>query len=63
VIVQASIDRVWEAWTTVEGVKSFFAPDPTVDLKIGGSYEMYFDLKAAAGFKGGEGLRSELSST
>ena len=26
VIISASLDEAWDAWTTEEGIKSFFAP-------------------------------------
>ena len=26
VVIDAPVDQVWEAWTTPEGVRSFFAP-------------------------------------
>lgn len=48
---------MWNAWTTTEGAKTFFAPDAYVELRIGGPYEMYFDLEAIPGYRGGEGLR------
>ncbi len=55
--VQAPINQVWQAWTTREGVISFFAPDCCLDLTPGGAYEMYFNLDAAEGERGGEGCR------
>ena len=54
--VPASQSQVWQAWTTVEGVKSFFAPQSRIDLKPGGAYEMLFDLEAEPGKQGGEGM-------
>ncbi|MBN2413034.1 SRPBCC domain-containing protein [candidate division KSB1 bacterium] len=57
VTVNASIDKVWEAWTTSEGIKSFFAPDCRIDLKVGGAYEMYFIPDAEPGSRGGEGVK------
>ncbi|MBI3038065.1 SRPBCC domain-containing protein, partial [bacterium] len=42
VLVHASIEELWRLWTTVEGVKTFFAPDAAIELKAGGTYEMYF---------------------
>jgi uncharacterized protein YndB with AHSA1/START domain len=57
VIVEATPEEVWRAWTTVEGVRSFFAPDANVDLRVGGAYEIYFDTGAAEGQKGSEGCR------
>lgn len=55
--VQASIKDVWQVWTTREGILSFFAPDCHLELTPGGAYEMYFDLEAAEGYKGGEECR------
>lgn len=55
--VQASIKDVWQAWTTREGILSFFAPDGSIELHPGGEYEMYFDLGASAGDRGGEECR------
>lgn len=55
--IKAPLNEVWQAWTTTEGVTTFFAPKAKVELKIGGSYEMLFDLEAPEGSQGGEGLR------
>jgi uncharacterized protein YndB with AHSA1/START domain len=57
VTVAAPLAEVWKAWTTREGVTSFFAPDAKVELVPGGPYEMYFDTTLAAGRKGGEGCQ------
>lgn len=57
VILPATADRVWQAWTTEKGVTGFFAPEASVDLAIGGKYEMYFDPKQSMGKKGSEGCR------
>ncbi len=53
--VSAPIGEVWQAWTTEAGTRTFFAPQSHIDLKPGGSYEMYFNLDAPAGLRGGEG--------
>lgn len=55
VTVDAALDQVWNAWTTVEGLKSFFAVDATVELRVGGKYELYFDMSAEEGLRGSEG--------
>ncbi|KAA0225795.1 SRPBCC domain-containing protein [candidate division KSB1 bacterium] len=55
VVVNASPDKVWLAWTTEEGVTSFFAPACKLDLRVLGVYEMYFAPHAAPGLRGGEG--------
>jgi uncharacterized protein YndB with AHSA1/START domain len=49
------LEEVWQAWTTEQGVKSFFAPECQINLQPGGAYEMFFDLDACEGSKGGEG--------
>ncbi|MCU0293731.1 MAG: alpha/beta fold hydrolase [Thermoanaerobaculaceae bacterium] len=55
--VKASLQDVWWAWTTLDGVRTFFAPDARIELRPGGAYEMYFGPDAPAGQKGGEGCR------
>ena len=30
ITVKANVDDVWKAWTTSDGIKSFFAPDAKV---------------------------------
>lgn len=57
VVVDASINDVWAAWTTEAGVISFFAPACHIDLRIDGAYEMYFNPSAPEGQRGGEGMR------
>lgn len=54
-IIPAPLEDVWQAWTTEEGARTFFAPACRIDLRPGGAYEMYFDLEAAEGLRGGEG--------
>ena len=55
--VPASVESVWEAWATEEGTRTFFAPACCIDLRPKGAYEMYFDLRAAEGLRGGEGCQ------
>jgi len=52
--VNASIEKVWKAWTTSEGATRFFAPKARIELTRGGRYELYFDLQAP---KGSQGVR------
>lgn len=56
-VIPASLAEVWDAWTTVRGVTSFFAPKAKLELAIGGAYEMYFDSDAPPGSQGSEGCR------
>lgn len=55
--IDARLEEVWEAWTTEEGIKTFFAPACKVDLRPDGMYEVYFNPDAPPGERGGEGLR------
>lgn len=55
VTVKASIDDVWHAWTTSDGIESFFAPKAIVELRVGGSYELHMKADAPQGKRGTEG--------
>jgi len=57
VTVPAGLADVWAAWTTEEGVRSFFAPSCRIELAPDGPYEIFFNPNAPAGQRGGEGLR------
>ena len=54
-ILPVSIEDVWKVWTTSDGITSFFAPACNVKLKVGGPYEILFDLEAEPGKRGSEG--------
>ena len=55
--VAASVDEVWEAWTTRDGIKSFFAPDANIDPRVGGAFQIYMDPLAEPGLKGADEMR------
>jgi uncharacterized protein YndB with AHSA1/START domain len=57
VIVDASLDEVWRAWTTEEGIRSFFAPSGHVELRVDGPYEIFFDPQAQPGRRGADEMR------
>jgi len=57
IVVNASLEEVWNAWTTVEGVTSFFAPEAHVTLFPGGSYEILFSPFSPEGTRGSEGCK------
>lgn len=52
--INASPKEVYNAWTTTEGIKSFFAPDGKVELKMFGDYHIYFFPDAFEGSRGAE---------
>lgn len=56
VVVDAVPDEVWKAWTTEEGIKSFFAPGCNVELKVGGLYEIFFAPGNPPGERGADGM-------
>lgn len=56
VVLDAPVSDVWAAWTTKEGIKSFFAPDCKIELRVGGPFEMFFLLDGEPGQRGGEGV-------
>lgn len=54
VLVEASPAQVYQAFTTLEGVKTFFAPGGKIELRAGGPYEIYFMPDAPAGSRGAD---------
>jgi len=57
VVVDAPIAEVWKAWTTTEGIKSFFAPDANVEPRSCGAFEVYINPYAEPGMKGADDMR------
>jgi uncharacterized protein YndB with AHSA1/START domain len=55
--VAASLDEAWAAWTTREGIVSFFAPDARIEPRVGGAFSIHFDPGAPAGSKGADDMR------
>lgn len=53
--INAPVDKVWNQWTTSEGIHNFFAPASKLDLKPLGSFDIYFTPDAPAGRRGAEG--------
>ncbi len=53
-VIEASIDDVWKAWTTSEGIAASFGAKSKIDLSIGGAYEIYFHPDAPEGERGSE---------
>ena len=54
-LVPAPVAAVWSAFTTEDGMKSFFAPSVRIEAKVGGAYEPLFMPDAPAGTRGAEG--------
>lgn len=57
VVVNAPAADVWKAWTTKDGLQSFFAPEAVVEPRPGGAFFIHFNPYAARGFKGADDMR------
>jgi uncharacterized protein YndB with AHSA1/START domain len=57
VTVAAPLEAVWTAWTTTEGVKTFFGPEAKVEAVVGGPFEIYFGPSQPEGLRGSEGCK------
>jgi uncharacterized protein YndB with AHSA1/START domain len=57
VIAPADLDAVWHAWTTPEGVATFFAPAVNIELRHGGPYEIFFFPHKPPGQRGAENTK------
>lgn len=50
--------EVWKAWTSNEGIASWWGPaQSNIDLRIGGPFEILFSLEAPEGTRGSEGCK------
>lgn len=57
VVVRATLDEAWAAWTTREGIVSFFAPDAVIEPRVGGAFHIHIDPAAQPGAKGADDMR------
>jgi uncharacterized protein YndB with AHSA1/START domain len=56
VTVKAPVDEVWKAWSTAEGITSFFAPEARIEARPGGPFEVYINPYAKPGMKGADDM-------
>ena len=56
VVVKGSVPVVWEAWTTTDGIKTFFAPDANVEARPDGPFQIYMNPYAEPGMKGADDM-------
>ena len=57
-IINAPVAEVWKAWTTTDGIESFFAPKAAkVEPIPGGAFELCFGLDLPEGSRGSEGCK------
>jgi hypothetical protein len=52
IVVPAGQQQVWEAWTTQQGIESFFAPEAVIDARPGGAFHIHINPYADKGMKG-----------
>jgi uncharacterized protein YndB with AHSA1/START domain len=52
--INESAVEVYKAWTTKEGLQSFFAPECKIDLKMFGDFHIHFFPENPIGSKGAE---------
>jgi uncharacterized protein YndB with AHSA1/START domain len=52
ILLEESVDRVWDLYTTGEGLQSWAAPNAEVDLRIGGTISSNFKVGAGIGEPG-----------
>lgn len=57
VVVPATLDQAWAAWTTREGITSFFSPGAEIDARVGGAFHIFMDPSAAPGERGADDMR------
>ncbi|MBK1876369.1 SRPBCC family protein [Pelagicoccus mobilis] len=50
----AAVARVWNVWTTDEGVRNFFSQNSLIGTEPGDPYEIYFMMDAPPGLRGSE---------
>lgn len=57
VVVKAPVEAVWKAWTTSEGITSFFAPEAIVEPRPDGKFFIHMNPYAPPGMKGADDMR------
>jgi uncharacterized protein YndB with AHSA1/START domain len=57
VVVKAAPEAVFKAWSTSEGVATFFAPEARVEARPDGPFEVYMNPYGTPGMKGADDMR------
>ena len=57
VVLATTPEQAWQAWTTREGITSFFAPEAKIEPRVGGAFEVYINPYAEPGLKGADDMR------
>ena len=48
-VVEASVDDVWRAWTTKQGIESWMVAQAEIELKVGGKMLTHYDPNGRIG--------------
>jgi uncharacterized protein YndB with AHSA1/START domain len=56
-VIKAGLDQAWAAWTTRDGITSFFAPDAEIEPRVGGAFHIFINPYAPPGSKGADEMR------
>ncbi len=57
VTVPGRREDAYKLWTTTDGLRSWFTPNASIDLRIGGLFEILLSMDAPEGQRGSEGCR------
>ena len=57
VTVKAPVSAVWKAWTSNDGLTSFFAPEAEVDPRPDGAFHIFMDPYGKPGMKGADTMQ------
>ncbi|QDQ26231.1 SRPBCC domain-containing protein [Chitinimonas arctica] len=57
VTVKAPVAEVWKAWTTSQGISSFFAPEALVEARPDGAFHIIIDPYAPSGLQGADDMK------
>ena len=55
--VKAPVSAVWHAWTTSDGIASFFAPEANVQARPDGAFHIFMDPYGQPGLKGADTMQ------
>jgi uncharacterized protein YndB with AHSA1/START domain len=56
-LIAAPVEAVWKAWTTSEGIATFFAPEAVVEARPDGAFSIHIDPYAKPGMRGADDMR------
>jgi uncharacterized protein YndB with AHSA1/START domain len=57
ITIKAIPATVYKAWTTRDGIRTFFAPDAVIEPRVGGLFEIHMNPFAEPGMKGADDMR------